>query len=179
MKEPNWEEQHEILVKKLKGIGKESDFRIYYVNLPRPDIREIAEVVPHNLRASLKTYKSGEMRPTITVCIARVRKAMGFVAFRGVSVCYPLDNPNRLKGRCYAMRKALRAYRDKGDVGVDFTYIGASAFVDAGRHIRSEVRGLIRWRPPVKNVPGTWVVGSYGMPMTIYEKKQFAVSKKR
>lgn len=165
----NWKQQHKELTKQMEAVVGRDGFRFYYVDLPLPDLRKHKDEIPPTLRSKcLKAWArrvvAGE-KSVVTVCVARNQRG---TFFRGMSVCYPLDNPDRIKGRCYAMRRALRAYKTRKAASTTFTALGLRAFTKSGGSVRREVKDLIRDLPKDE-----WALGAYSVSPTVRERMMF------
>lgn len=145
MERSDWEKQHGLLMGQMDKIVGKDGYRIYYIDEPRLDVREV--------------------RPTVTVCIGRVQVPAGFEYFRGIAVCYPRDNPDKVKGRCYAMRRALRAFKSKDIVQGRFTDIGRTAF---GENTEGKVTTCIETQKGPR-----WILGAYNVYPMDNERRMF------
>ena len=169
MENTNWKQQHKELARQMeKAVGADG-FRFYYVNLPLPDLRKHKDEIPSasrskGLKAWARRMVAGDLS-IVTVCVARTQRG---IFFRGVSVCYPLDNSDRIKGRCFAMRRALRAYKTRKASSATFTALGLRAFTKSGGSVRREVKDLIRGLPK-----GAWALGDYRVSPTTRERVMF------
>ena len=171
----DWKRQHAVLMGQMEEVAGKDGFHFYYIEMLLPDVREFPDL-PLAVRKRLAKRIANGGRSVVTVCVAKVKKPAVFV--RGVSVCYPLDNPDKIKGRCFAMRRALRAINHRHDVPADFTYLGAKAFAAGGGHTR-EVKDLIQYVPSTRTTVGSWFLGQYRAKPTRREGKMFEARKKR